>query len=494
VTTPTPRRPNVLFVFADQLRAQATGYAGDPNVRTPHLDALHAESASFTTAVSSTPVCCPARASLLTGQYPLTHGLWMNDVPLGSSAPSIAQVFGAAGYDTGFIGKWHVDGHGWETYIPPERRQGFRFWRTLECTHDYNHSNYYSDEDDAAAAAGTPVLRTWDGYDAEAQAHCAASYIRDHAASGTPFFLMLAWGPPHGPYHTAPERFRALYDPARIALRPNVPDSHAERARADLAGYYAHTTAIDECLGTLLRTLDESGLADDTVVVFTSDHGDHLYSHGLGGKQTPWDESILVPFLVRWPRALGRSRRRVHVPFATPDVMPTLLGLCGLPVPGSVEGTDFSAHLTGTGPAPDAEGALVACYFVHGAFRRMGGRHYRGIRTRRHTFVRDLDGPWLLYDNAADPHQLDNLCGRAEHAALQSEMDAALRRLLAVRGDDFQHGEEYVRRWGYAVDPATGYALGSGMLAPEPFDTAGRASTAAPVAPATDTISRPLSS
>ena len=471
------RRPNVLFVFADQLRAQAVGYAGDPNARTPAIDALHAESVSFTTAVSSTPVCCPTRASLLTGQYPLTHGLWMNDVPLSNKATSIAQAFAGAGYDTGYIGKWHVDGHGWEGYIPPERRQGFRFWRTLECTHDYNHSKYYSDEDDAAAAAGHPVLRVWDGYDASAQTRCAEGFIRDHAARRAdggpdqPFFFMLSWGPPHGPYQTAPERFREQFDPARIALRPNVPESHAERARRDLTGYYSHTAALDEELGRLLRTLEECGLAEDTLVVFTSDHGDHLGSHGLEGKQTPWDESILVPFLVRYPRLLGRDHRDVDVPFATPDVMPTLLGLCGVPVPESVEGIDYAPLLRGETMSDD-DAALVACYFVHGAFRRMGGRHYRGIRTRRYTYVRDLDGPWLLYDDAADPYQLENLCGRPEHAALQEELDTRLRRLLERRGDEFLPGEAYVERWGYDVDPVTGYATSSGMLGASPFETA----------------------
>jgi arylsulfatase A-like enzyme len=476
------RRPNLLLILADQWRAQATGYAGDANARTPHVDRLRDESVSLATAVSTTSVCCPARASLLTGQYPLTHGLFMNDVPLGGRAVSIAQAFAAQGYDTGYIGKWHVDGHGWEGFIPPERRQGFRFWRALECTHDYHHSRYYSDEDDAAAAGGAPVLRTWEGYDAEAQTRCAEAFIREHAGagpagdgSGRPFFLMLAWGPPHGPYHTAPERYRADFDPARIELRPNVPLAHAGRAREELAGYYAHIAALDACLGDLLRTLDGCGLAERTVVVFTSDHGDHLWSHGLAGKQTPWDESIRVPFLVRHPRAPGGGARTVDAPFATADVMPTLLGLCGVPLPATVEGSDLSGAVLG-GESPDAApGALVACYFVHGAFRRMGGRHYRGIRTRRHTYVRDLQGPWLLYDNVADPYQGENLCGRPEHRALQAELERQLQALLDARGDEFLPGDAYVERWGYAVDPATGYALGSGMLEPAPFGTAGRA-------------------
>ncbi|MBI3972484.1 MAG: sulfatase-like hydrolase/transferase [Chloroflexi bacterium] len=215
----------MLFVFGDQWRAQATGYAGDPNARTPHLDRIHDESISFTTAVSTCPVCTPARASLLTGQYPLTHGLFMNDVPLDPEAVSIGKVFGAAGYDTGYIGKWHVDGHGWNAYIPPERRQGFRFWRGYELSHDYNHSHYWADDAER---------HTWEGYDAEAQTCCAQEFIRDRAAAaraGTPFFLMLSWGPPHGSYHTAPPRFREHYDPSRmdnLCGRPEYAELQAE--------------------------------------------------------------------------------------------------------------------------------------------------------------------------------------------------------------------------------------------------------------------------
>src|SRR5437764_6222260 len=130
-------RPNVIFILADQWRAQAFGYAGDPNVRTPHLDALERESLRFVNAVSNVPVCTPTRASILTGQRALTHGLFMNDAPLNPEAVTIAKVLGKAGYDTGYIGKWHVDGHGRSAYIPPQRRQGFEYWKVLECTHDY---------------------------------------------------------------------------------------------------------------------------------------------------------------------------------------------------------------------------------------------------------------------------------------------------------------------------------------------------------------------
>ncbi|HPO36806.1 MAG TPA: sulfatase-like hydrolase/transferase, partial [Kiritimatiellia bacterium] len=129
------RAPNVVFVLADQWRAQACGYAGDPNLRgmTPTIDRLAAESANLTHAVSCCPVCSPYRASLLTGQYPLTNGLFLNDVCLSTRATSLAQACTRAGYDTAYIGKWHLDGHGRSAYIPPERRQGFDYWKVREC-------------------------------------------------------------------------------------------------------------------------------------------------------------------------------------------------------------------------------------------------------------------------------------------------------------------------------------------------------------------------
>ena len=432
-------KPNVVFVFADQWRAQATGYAGDPNVRTPHLDALSKEGVNFTTAVSNCPVCSPYRASLVTGQYALSHGVFVNDVHLGNRAVSIAQAFGGQGYDTAYVGKWHLNGRGRLSFIPREDRQGFDFWRVMECTHKYNESEYYADENEKLK---------WDGYDAEAQTGCACEYIRSHDA-GRPFALFVSWGPPHNPYETAPERFRSLYDPDRIVLRPNVPEEAAERARRDLAGYYAHCSALDACVGLLLDTLDDCAIAENTLFVFTSDHGDMLGSQDHQRKQKPWDESILSPFLLRWPARLGEEPREVRRPFGCVDIMPTLLGLCGVPIPETVEGLDWSGFLEGERGAP-ADAALIACYHRFGEW--VSGREYRGVRTERHTYARDRNGPWLLYDNERDPYQLENLCRREDHKGLQAELEATLSRMLEEQQDEFLAGLDYMSKWGYPMD------------------------------------------
>jgi len=433
------KKPNVIYVFADQWRAEATGYAGNQDVRTPNLDRLAAASVNLTNAVSCCPVCSPYRASLLTGQYPLTHGVFLNDVRLRSEAVSLAEVYQRAGYQTAYIGKWHLDGNQRSAFIPRERRQGFDFWKALGCTHAYNNSFYYGDED---------IRLKWEGYDVIAQTRAAQQYLLEHA-EGAPFLLVLSWGPPHDPYATAPEKYRALFKAESLTLRPNVPEADHVKARQALAGYYAHIAALDDCIGGLLQTVRETGIENDTIFVFTSDHGDMLFSHGGQNKQQPWDESIRVPFLLRCP---GLPARTIDLPINTPDIMPTLLGLNGIPIPETVEGTDFSHVLAGKTPAPNYA-ALIECPSPFGQWTRSrGGREYRGLRTRRYTYVRDLQGPWLLYDNQQDPYQLDNLCHQARHVALQASLDALLSKRLKETNDAFLSGSDYIRKWGYEVD------------------------------------------
>ena len=446
------KKPNIVFVFGDQWRAQATGYAGNPTVKTPHLDRFATESINLTQAVSGYPVCSPARASLLTGQFPLTHGVFVNDVHLDNSAVSIAQAFKQGGYQTSYIGKWHVDGHGRSNYIPPERRQGFADWKVLECTHNYNQSAYYSGNSDQKLF--------WDGYDAIDQTKAAEDYIRQHRNSDQPFLLMISWGGPHAPYQTVPEEYRELYQPENIPLRPNVPAEAAKQAQEDIAGYYAHCTVLDECMGSLLTTIEAEDIQDNTIVVFTSDHGDMLGSQGLIKKQKPWEESIRIPFLLRYPALFGQEGQQVpEAMIGMQDMMPTLLGLSRLPIPEGVEGIDFSNFLQGDENPSDST-ALLACYHPFGQWRSgidggpygFTGREFRGIRTNSHTYVRSLQGPWLLYDNLNDPYQLDNLVDLPQHLSLRDDLDQKLQRKLDQRKDKFLPGMEYINTWGYTVD------------------------------------------
>jgi len=439
------KKPNLVFVFGDQWRAQAFGYAGNPDVKTPHLDKLAGESINFKYAISNCPVCSPFRASLMTGRYPLTHGVFLNDLRLNTEAVSIADAYNKAGYETAYIGKWHIDGTGRSAYIPPERHQGFKYWKVLECTHDYNKSPYYAGDSDAR--------KTWPGYDAAAQTDDAITYLNERGKDGKPFCLFLSWGPPHAPYRTGPKKLLAEYDKMKLKLRGNVPAKRARMAQSDLAGYYAHCTALDECMGKLVKALADSGLDKNTVFVFSSDHGDMLHSRAQMKKQRPYDEAIRIPFLLRCPTAWKIAPQTIDEPFGVPDMMPTLLGLSGIDIPKTVEGEDYSDLVLAKRPSKDRP-ILIMCPVPFGQWTRArhGGREYRGVRTRRHTYVRDLKGPWLLFDNETDPFQQTNLVDKPEHAALQKELDAELNKLLKQTGDTFQSAPELVKRCGYKVD------------------------------------------
>lgn len=438
------KRPNVVFVFADQLRAQALGYAGDPNVVTPNLNELSKESVNFKYAISCMPVSTPYRACMLTGQYALTNGMFMNDIQLDPNAVSAGKIYKKNGYETGYIGKWHINGNGRSNYIEKEFRQGFDCFKALECTHNYNNSPYYENDN--------RQKKYWDGYDVVAQTKDAISYMKIHANDDSPFLLFLSWGTPHNPYFTAPEKYKRIYENKEIVLRDNVNQSDRENAIKVLKGYYAHVSALDECVGMLQDAISELGIEDNTIFIFTSDHGDMLESHGVMAKQKPWDESIMVPFLLKYPAKFGKDGKTTEVILNTPDILPTLLGFSNIEIPETVEGDDLSPILLGV-KEDDTQAALIECITPYGEYcRRFGGREYRGIRTRQYTYVEDLNGPWLLYDNYSDPYQMNNLVNKPQYGRLQAELKSCLKSILKERGDEFREGEYYIKKWGYKVD------------------------------------------
>ena len=447
-TQASARRPNIIFVFADQLRASSTGYAGQEPVQTPRLDRFAAQGAVFTTAVSPLPVCTPYRASLITGRTALSTGVVLNDIPLATTETTIAHACKAGGYDTAYIGKWHLNGPDRRAPVPPgPPRQGFDHWEAANFDHNYDYSVYYEGE--------SVEPHVWEGYDAESQTTAAIDYLQGRGQE-RPFCLFLSWGPPHHPYRTVPRRYLDKYDPAAIKGRPNCPEPPVD----DLHGYYAQITFLDEQLGRLLDAIDELGLTEDSIVVFTSDHGDMHGSHGVYKKQWPWDESILVPLVVRYPGAV-EAGSSFAFPVSVIDLMPTLLGLAGLPIPKPVEGVNLAPFIRGERRDPPAAVLLAnPCPFSVGDPRSpdqiptyQGRRmEYRGVRTARHTYVQTIDGPWLLYDNEVDPYQLTNLVDDPAHAATRAELEAAMRDLMARTGDEFLPKEAYYERFKLKVD------------------------------------------
>ena len=259
-TTPPAKKPNIVIVMADQWRAQDLGYMGNREVITPNLDKLAGEAVNARYCVASVPVCAPSRASMLTGQHAHTHGVFYNDRPLRNEAVTLDEMCQKGGYQTGFIGKWHINGGFAKDFgpgrlapIPVERRQEFAYWRGLECTHDYNNSPYYNEVNQRFM---------WQQYDAISQTD---------SAIGQPVSLVA----------------------------PQCANKRHIRGCRALRGYYAHINALDDYIGRLQAALKGANLDQNTIFVFTSDHGDMLYSQGQTNKQRFWDESIRIPMLVK---------------------------------------------------------------------------------------------------------------------------------------------------------------------------------------------------
>ena len=417
------RRPSVLLILPDQWRGQDLGCMGNPEVRTPHLDRLASQGVLFRNTFANTPVCCPARANLLTGKYAHRNGMVANDLRLRESETTIAEVLAADGYRTGFVGKWHLDGGPrLPGFVPPgPRRQGFAYWAANECDHRHFRPTYFRDAD-------RPI--TEDRFEPEVWTDRAVEFLKQ--AGEDPFFLVVSMGPPHDPYG-APERFMKLYDPARLTMRPNWVEGVPGAGRKEVAAYYAAMTAVDEQVGRLLKALDDTGRAGDTIVLFTSDHGDMLGSHGQRLKRKPWEESIRVPGIVRYP-ARVKPGRTTEALLSHVDLAPTLLSLCGLAVPEEMQGTDLSGVVLGTTDrGPDSAFFQIFVPFAGDATPRP----WRGVRTDRHMYARTQEGPWVLYDLEDDPYERKNLAHDPAHAAVRERMEAKLAGWMKRTGDSW---------------------------------------------------------
>ncbi len=422
------RRPNILLVLPDQMRGQAMSVMGNPDVKTPHMDRLASEGVLFRNTFANTPVCCPARAILQTGQYTHRNGMVANDLRLREDHTSIAEILSGEGYQTGFIGKWHLDGGQRQPgYVPPgPRRQGYEFWAANSCSHQHFANRYYRDTDQ-----GFPMEK----YESEVWTDLALEFLGDRAADEQPFLLMVQMGPPHNPYK-APDKYEAMYDPANITLRPNWAEGTPKApGAAEIASYYAMITDVDDQLGRMMNRLEETGLAEDTIVLFSSDHGDMLGSQGMRLKRKPWEESIRVPGILRYPRKVKAGRQEDAL-FSHIDFVPTLLSMCGVASPSAMQGTDLSEFVLGSsGESPEAAFFQIFGPYISGGVEA----GWRGLRTQRYMYARYRDRPWVLYDLDEDPYEQNNLATDAAAKPILDDMDARLTAWMGKTGDSWDY-------------------------------------------------------
>ncbi len=451
MSQPEKTRPNMIWVFGDQHRAQALSCMGDPNVNTPVLDRMGTLGARFSAALSGFPLCCPFRGSLLTGIYPhkCVPG---HEYPLPEGTATLAGPLKQAGYHTAYFGKWHVDGYherngrGAMHIVPPERRGGFDEWVGFE-----NNNNQWDCWVHGGAGQEAFHYRL-DGYETDRLTDLLIDYLHDRAGHNTqedqqgqepqPFFAALSVQPPHDPY-LAPEEFMAEHNPAGVQFRPNVPDVPGVRSRAqrELAGYYAQIENLDWNLGRIGRTLDELSLSDDTYIVFFSDHGDMHGSQGQFRKTSPWEESIRIPFIIsRGETSYGHARGEIpNVPVNHVDIAPTSLGLLGVDVPDWMEGTDYSGMFQGGRDGVSYPDSAFLQEVIATGHPNSVDRPWRGVVTTDGWKYVCLSGqPWMLYNLNEDPfeqvnHATDTLY-RDQRRRLQDRLGA----WIADTGDEFQ--------------------------------------------------------
>lgn len=468
--------PNVVYVFPDQMRNHAMGFwreseysnrinAKTDPVHTPSLNKFAGQSLVLSSAISNCPISSPHRGMLLTGMYTENSGVPLNcnsNRPksyLRPDAITVSDVFRDSGYDCAYIGKLHVDyplpndpenpGNYvenkqpvWDAYTPPERRHGFNYWYSYG-TFDVHKNPHYWDTE-----GKKHEIHEWSPIH---EASVAIDYIKNNNGQrdpGKPFFMMISLNPPHSPYESLDdcmEEDYVLYQDIptdSLLVRPNVDRSMKKKASAPY--YFASVTGVDRAFGRILNALKEEGLEQNTIVVFTSDHGETMCSHGLSDpKNSPYSEAVNVPFLIRYPQKI--EHRVDDLLLSTPDIMPTLLALCGLEeaIPEKVEGNNLAGFFTGRMNEGRPDGALyikngddeitdkglVCSYFPLS----------RGIITHHYTLVYSIDRAYrlkeiLLFDNLADPYQMKNLDINTNRKTVD-ELNKKMIRLLKQAND-----------------------------------------------------------
>ena len=435
--------PNLLIVFPDQMRGQAMGFVGEEPVITPNLDKFASTGLAFNQAVSNYPVCSPFRAMLMTGKYPVNNKVLSNCtnlVPPGNelqkSDTAWSDILHEKGYSLGYIGKWHLErpyepyidcatNKGkvkWNEWTPPDRRHGFDFWYAYN-TYDYHmHPLYWN------TTEKRNDFHYVDQWGPEHEADMAVKYINNKDGQfrekGKPFALVVSMNPPHMPYNAVPQKYKDIYkdtDTLKLFNRPDIPPANTKWGkyyRKNIRNYYAMITGVDEQFGRILKALKDQGLDKNTIVLFTSDHGNCLGIHDMVSKNNHYEESMRIPFILNWPGKIHPGQTDLLI--SSPDIYPTMMDLMGMKkdIPGTVEGTSFADFIiNGTDQKPTSQ-----MYIWMQPGHPESGR--RGVRTEKYTMVinktPDAKESIILHDNQADPYQMQNIA--TDHPEVVKEL------------------------------------------------------------------------
>ena len=459
-------QPNILLIYADQMRYDCMSPSGNKVVKTPHLQRLADEGLTFDNAFSSYPLCCPFRASMMTGKYAQGHGMTQNHFPLRADQEFLGERMKDAGYQTMYVGKWHLEGGPKPGFVPPDRRFGFDKFVGFNRGHSYLDGIFFRDTDQPYRCRR---------YEPDYQTDHMIEFI-DEVEPDKPFLAYLSYGPPHHP-NDMPSQWRKMYDPSEVplpagtlppeqqrriqtervetdcegnmkaALRSRVahgakqqlePETEAEQ-REFIAEYYGMISNIDHNVGRLLDHLDRRGLSGNTLVVFFADHGDMLGEHGYycGYKPQGYRAASQVPFLMRLPSRIAGGRRTDAMIDVGVDTPVTLLDLAGAAPFTQAQGASYLNVLDGGSDHRDSV-PYQTFRMNDGAWGEFTPVPERGVRTKDWLYVRQPNRRKFLFDQNADPHELNNLADSTEHKALMDAFDADIAAHMEATGDDWE--------------------------------------------------------
>ena len=428
---------NILFILTDDHRYDAMGFMGHPFLETPHMDRIAREGTNFTAGYVTTSLCSPSRASILTGQYAHNHKIVDNNTLAPEGTLFFTQYLQAAGYHTGFFGKWHMGGHS------DDPRPGFDRWVS------FRGQGHYPVHKSGLNVDGQRVQRT--GYITDELTDYCTQWL-EQQPTDEPFFCYLSHKAVHANFQPADRHLGRYADepvempstfadtPENFADKPRwVRDQrnswhgvefpyHTSPEQMDVRDYYRRycetLLAVDESIGKVLALLEERGQLQDTLVIYMGDNGFQFGEHGLIDKRCAYEASMRVPFLAMLPGVIP-SGQSSDLVVANIDIGPTCLAAAGLQAPPHMDGQSFLAHAAGTASEPWRD-TLLYEYFWERNFPHTPTQH--AIRTPRYKYIRYY-GVWdtdELYDMQNDPEETTNLINRPEHAKLVRELDTRL--------------------------------------------------------------------
>lgn len=453
-------KPNLIYVFADQLRYSSLGCNGDELAKTPNIDEFSEECTVMDNACSGHPVCAPYRASLLTGKYTTSTGMTINEIRMSPNHRTFAHVLNENGYETGYLGKWHLYaaqlGHHFDvknSFIPkgPDRLGFDGYFAAYNFHHKYYAPYAYYHLD-------TPEKIYAEGYEPDFQTDLAIEKIKELADGDKPFAFFLSIGTPHDPWtpDNVPEEYYSLFKDVQFPKPENYSpfnDRHADMwarlfpwERKELNSwkqcYYAMCANLDYNIGRLIKALKENHIDENTIIVFTSDHGEMFGAHGRRAKNIFYDEAVRVPFMIKWGDKLRKERN--FTCFNTVDIMPTLLSMMGLPIPEAVQGEDISQAIVS-----DARINNPSLMMGTGPTAIWGnGREWRAIRDEQYTYATYLsDKSEYLFDNINDPYQMNNLIDSPNHKEIKEKLKSQMYGKMKKIGDEFEKNSFYKKNW-----------------------------------------------